>query len=194
MAISESWFDPNAIRGDIEQTLTGRFDPPVFSALVPYDAGSYVQLNKVVYQTPSPAVGIIPPAVPWEAQGNVYKLIYENVDSTIPVEGAIRIQISWMMTQNASIGSGDGSLRSVEGVISCWIISPKNTGTKQSLLSASRLRQVFAEWNRASDCGKQIRMYAVNGPRSYQSDPKDEYHIHVVTASITAMERVQTLR
>lgn len=144
------WFDPDAIRGDIESSL---------ATLLP-----------------------------------THKLVYENVESSLGPTGAIRIQISWGGTTDESISCLDGSLRSITGVLSSWIFTPKNQGTSQGLKAAMQLREAYMNWNRLGTCGKQARISAVNGPRSIEASTGDDYHIHILTATLTAMERVSYLR
>lgn len=192
--MAEFWFDPNVIRGDIESTLTGFFYPPVFSATVAYQQGDLVRLNGLVFQAPSALTGVIPPATPWEEKGRALPIVYENVESPLGQQGAIRLQISWLDTSNESIGCGEGSLRSIDGVLSCWIFSPKNAGTAIGLKDAMRLRQILNLWKRVSDCGQQIRVYSVNGPRPSSGPQGSDFYTHIVSCSLVAMERIQTLR
>lgn len=192
--MTESWFDPDAIRGDIESTLTELFQPPVFSATVNYQKNDLVRLGGFVFRATAPAIGALPPAAPWEKEGRALPLVYENVPSALGKEGGLLIRISWMSTRNESIGCESGSLRSIEGVLSCWILSPKNMGTSYGVVDAARLRRAFGLWNAVSDCGKQVRMYAVNGPRTENPREGSDFYAHIVTCSMVAMERVNTLR
>jgi hypothetical protein len=192
--MAEMWFDPNAIRGDIEKTLTQAFNPSVYKATTNYVKDALVSLGGFVYSASASTIGVAPPANPWVKESRVLKLIYENVDATLATAGSLRIVISWLGTSNESVGCDIGSLRSIEGTLTCWVLSPKSSGTSVGLVDAARLRRLFNSWKGVSDCGKQIRMYAANGPRSASVPSDSDFYSHVVTCSLVAMERVQTLR
>jgi hypothetical protein len=192
--MAEMWFDPNAIRGDIEKTLTQSFNPPAYSSTTNYLKDALVSLGGFVYSASANTVGVAPPANPWVKESRVLKLVYENVDTTLATAGSLRIMISWSVTTNESVGCDVGALRSITGTLTCWVLSPKSSGTSAGLIDAARLRRLFNMWKGVSDCGRQIRMYAVNGPRSASAPSDADFYSHVVTCSLGAMERVQTLR
>lgn len=145
-----NWFDPDAIRGDIESSLT-----------------------------------LALPA---------YGFIYENVEATLHPSGSIRLQISWGSTTDQSIYCPDGTLRSISGVLSVWIFSPANKGTSTPLQTAITLRREFLKWSRLGTCGSEVRISSVNGPRSVETVAGSDFHVHVLTATLTAMEQVSYLR
>lgn len=192
--MSEMWFDPDAIRGDFESAIGNLFYPAIFSAATTYGVGDLVRLNGMVYLSAAPAIGITPPATPWNLVGRALPLIYENVNSDVGENGAVQMQISWLRTDSQSIGCFNGSLRSISGVLSCWIYSPRSVGTSMALRDSMRLRSLLSKWRSVSDCGKQVRVHAINGPRSVTPRAGNDFHLHVISCSLTAMERIQTLR
>ena len=123
-----------------------------------------------------------------------YGFIYENVPATLTPEPTIRIQISWGETTDESISCPDGSLRSITGTLSTWVYTPKNQGTSKGLVAAMDLRSLYMQWNRLGDCGQQVRISSVNGPRAGGAATGDDFYVHVLTATLTAMERVSYLR
>lgn len=185
-----SWFNPDAIRGDFEQALAESFDPLPYDSFVAYPGNSLVQFNSLIYRASSQVSGASPPNAPWVEIGPTMKLIYENVESSFNVNGGIRISISWRETRNESIGCNSGSLRSIDGTVSFWIFTPRNVGTSRALRCAMRLRELLNDWRSVSDCGSQVRVYAVNGPRTYDLPSGSDFHAHLVTCSLLAMERV----
>ena len=189
-----SWFNPDAIRGDFEKTLTDYFYPPAFNPLTTYQPETLVRYNGLLFVNSAISIGSIPPLFPWVEGGRALKPIYENVDSTLDPNGAIRIQISWGGTNNESIGCRDGSLRSIEGTLICWIFTPKSKGTSSGLANGARLRTILNSWNASADCGEQVRVYAVRGPSTFEPPRGSDFHAHIVSCSLTAMERVPSLR
>lgn len=185
-----TWFDPNAIRGDIESELARQFMPPAYSSAANYVEDSIVSLGGFVYSASAPVTGVSPPSPPWYKVGRVLKVYYENVESVISEEGGLRVAISWFGTRNESVGCDDGVLRSIDGTLTCWVFSPRNLGTSIGLVDGARLRRILNLWNSVSDCGKQIRTRAVSGPRATTPSPGADFYTHIVTCSLQAMERV----
>jgi hypothetical protein len=189
-----TWFDPDAIRGDFEKTLTNLFYPSAFNPLVNYSPQTLVRFNGLLFVNSVASFGPVPPSYPWEEAGEALKPIYENVESELDPNGALRIQISWGGTSNESIGCIDGALRSIEGALTCWIFTPKNKGTRSGLINGARLRRILSAWNSSSDCGEQVRAYTVRGPSVFQLPKGSDFYAQIVSCSLTAMERVSGLR
>lgn len=187
------YFDPDAIRGDIESAITEVFYPRVYSTTQSYAPGDRVRLGGAVYWANTSVSGVTPPSAEWNDEGPAYKLIYENVESNFAEQGSIRISISWTETSDASIGCPSGTLRSVEGVLSAWIFTPRNRGTSAGLKAAARLRQQYLNWSRLGTCGKGVRISTVNGPRAGGINQGDDFYVHILSARLTAMEQVRYL-
>lgn len=183
------WFDPDAIRADIESTFTSFYYPAVYSAATSYISGNLVRLNGSVYQANQSAVGVTPPAAQWTLLGDACKVLYENVPSTLD-NTSIRIQLSWGATSNESIQGAGSRLRRVDGVIGIWIFTPKGQGTSKSLKVASRVRQTMNLWNRLGTCGEQVMIYDVNGPRSVDSTAEDTHLLQILSGSLMVLEKV----
>lgn len=188
------FFDPDAIRGDVESHLTGIFYPKVYSAATPYAVGDRARLNGNVYVAKNPVTGLTPPSANWDEDGPAYKVIYENVGTTLAESGAIRLAISWAGTQDESIGCTEGTLRLITGVLTCWIFTPRNAGTSQGLKAATRLRRSLLDWNRIGTCGKGVQFHNPNGPRSATVPTGADYYAHIVAVTLRTMERVSYLR
>jgi hypothetical protein len=188
------WFDPDAIRGDIESTLTGLFDPPVYDPAAPYAKGDYVQLDRVIYRALVALPVTPPPSLEWDTVGTTYKLVYENVESRLDPYGSIRIQISWGISSFETLYCNEGATRSVAGVATFWIITPKNQGTSQGLQATARLRAILGLWNRLGTCGKQVRISAINGPQASDVYKNSDLYVHILTATLTALETVPFVR
>lgn len=193
--MADTWFDPDAIRGDFEKTLAELFNPAPYASSSTYAKGDLVQYQGNVYSALVDDLDTAPPGEDWQFESRVLPLLYENVNSAPTMQGAIRIQISWFLTQNASVGCPDGSLRSIDGTLSSWIFSPRSQGTSAGLRDASRMRRVLGAWRLASDCGKQVMVYGVNGPRGAPDLLQGaDFHTHIITCSLRAMERVGSWR
>lgn len=189
-----SWFNPDAIRADFEQTLTNYFYPPEFNALISYQPETLVRFGGLIFSNFVECTGVAPPSYFWLKTGQALKPIYENVDSTFDSSGSLRIQIFWGGTANESIGCPNGSLRSVEGTLVCWIITSRGRGTSTGLAEGARLRSVLNSWNTLSSCGDCVRVSAIRGPSVFESPKGSDFYAHIVSCSLTAMERVPSLR
>ena len=189
-----AWFDPDTIRGDFEATFTGLYWPAPYNSAQNYSPDDRVRLNNRLYVAVAPSVGVSPPAAQWQDAGLACKIIYENVESTVDPFASIRLAISWRDTRNESVSCLDGALRSVNGTITFWILTPKNQGTSAGLKIASSVRQALMLWKRIGTCGKEVRVSAINGPRNGDAGPGSDHFIHIVTASLTTMEQVSYLR
>lgn len=186
------WFDPEAIRSDVEGSLFLAFNPASYSSLTAYAIGDRARVSSNVYVALAAATGVSPPSAQWELEGPTYSLIYDGVAATIPAEGAIKLQISWGLTTDMTIPCRSGAVRSVQGVLTAWVYTPPNKGTKQGLLAAARLRKLFGLWgnNGLGLCGQQVKMHNPNGPRTIAPAAGVEYQAHVLTCSLTALETV----
>lgn len=189
-----SEFDPNAIRGDIESELTNVFYPSAHSAATSYVVGNRVRLGGVVYRANAPVIGVTPPSAEWDSEGPVYPIIYENVDGKLAPSGGIKVMISWTDTYDASIYCETGTLREVNGVLSTWILTPKNQGTAAALKASARLRSLYLRWARQGTCGQQVKISSVRGPSSSMPSSPTDHCVYVMTASLKAMERVVYVR
>jgi hypothetical protein len=188
-------FDPDAIRGDIETTLTQYFYPPFYDPLKPYLVDDFIQDNGRVYRAILPSTGVLPPDPrTWKLLGAAYKLVYENDESSLDPFGSIRIMISWGSSNYSTLQCVDRGTRTITGVISTWIFTPRNQGTSQGLQAAMRLREVFGLWDRIGTCGKQVRISAIDGPQSSANNSQSDLHAHVLTATLTALESVPFVR
>lgn len=188
------WFNPEAIRGDIEKTITNGFRPKVHNQISVYQPGDFVRLDDIVYEALNKNTVSIPPSADWSTKGPVYPIVYENIDSMFGDNGSIRVQISWGNTSDESIGCNNTYLRMITGVLSTWVITPRNKGTKPGLLASMRLREIFSKWNRLGTCGSEIKISAINGPRSVTPNPGDNHFTHILLGTLMAMEKAPRLR
>ena len=189
-----AWFDPDTIRGDFESTFTSLYWPASYNATKNYALDERVRLGDRVYVATAPGAGVAPPGSQWQESGPACRIIYENVESTLGQFAAIRLALAWRDTKDETIYCPDGSLRSIKGTITFWVLTPKNQGTSTGLKIASSIRQSLALWKRIGTCGKEVRVSDVNGPRGGDAGQGSDHFLHIVTASLTTMEQVDYLR
>jgi hypothetical protein len=185
--------DPDRIRGDIEGTFTSVFNPAAFDAAISYAAGDRVNIDGMVWRAITPRPGQAPLEPSWEMEGEAVPLLYENVESSIPPNGAIRLVTSWASTDAITIPSG----RSVRwnrcsGTLTCWVYTPINRGTSAGLRIAARIRRSFLLWSNGAigTCGAQVTMTNPDGPRSILPAAGATFHGHLLTCSLTAIETI----
>lgn len=184
------WFDPDVIRGDVELGLTNYFYPSAYSASSTYQINDRVRSGGNVFRALEVVTGTAPPSAEWTNEGPAYRVLYENVQSVFGENGAIKTVLDWNGTQKESIWGPDGVMRSIDGVLSCWIFTPRYQGTSSGLKASMRMRQFFNQWNRLGTCGRQMMITSPNGPRSIEPDEGDDFYIHILTASARAIETV----
>ena len=185
--------DLDRIRGDIESTFASVFNPPAFDAAVSYAAGDRVNAGGMVWKAITPILGESPVDPTWESEGEAVALLYENVESSIPSNGAIRLVASWASTQAITIPSGrSGQWNRCSGTLTCWAYSPINRGTSAGVRIAARIRQAFLLWSNGAigTCGSQVTMTNPDGPRSILPAAGATFHAHVLTCSLTAIETI----
>lgn len=188
-----TWFNPDAIRSDIEGTFASRYYPAVYSASQSYLAGQFARLGGFVYRANQAVTGIAPPSAEWDLIGDTCKVIYENVPSSLDSECSVRMQINWGGSSNESVYCPQGRLRRYEGVIALWIFTPKNQGTSKGNRVAASIRQTLELWNRMGTCGEQVMIHSVNGPRSTDSFASENHYLQIVSASVSGLERLSQI-
>ena len=184
-------FDPNNIRADIETQVQRLFSPPVYSEGVTYEPYMAVQHEGLVYinkvqSTP----GAFDP-LQWILQGPVYPVLFENVTSKIPIDGAIRVLISWGQTSQKYLPCYCGAPgMEVDGVLTVFAYTPFNEGTIAGLNAIKRLRDAIPIWDQLPDLIQGDRpCYSVtqpNGPRASFAEAGSDYFTHNITATLTA--------
>jgi hypothetical protein len=185
--------DLDRIRGDIEGTFAAVFNPPAFDAAASYVAGDRVNVSGMVWRAVTPTPGDAPVSPLWEVEGEAVALLYENVEGSIPANGAIRLVTSWASTEAFTIPSGrSGRWNRCSGTLTCWALTPINRGTSAGLRIAARIRKAFLLWSNGAigTCGAQVTMTNPDGPRSILPAAGATFHGHVLTCSLTAIETI----
>lgn len=185
--------DLDRIRGDIESTFADVFSPSAFDASRSYAPGERVNASGVVWRAVAPVLGMAPVEPAWESEGEAVALLYENVEGSIPPNGAIRLVTSWASTEAFTIPSGrSGRWNRCSGTLTCWALTPINRGTSAGLRIAMRIRKAFLLWSNGAigTCGAQVTMTNPDGPRSILPAAGATFHGHVLTCSLTAIESI----
>ena len=189
-------FDPDAIRADIEVETLRVFDPPVWDSTTTYEKYSHVAVDGVVYLNKEKSTNEDPKTnTNWVKRGPAYKVLYENVTSTIPKGGAVKVLVSWGGTTPQAIPCGcppyQGGL--VDGVLTLFAHTPINEGTKAGLDAIKRFRDVIPLWPQLPDfiTGVPRPCYEVTqptGPASAGDNGAGDFFTHNLTATLTASD------
>lgn len=193
--LGDQAFAPDAIRGRLEATLQILFSPAAHDPATAYTAGNRASANGSVYRAIGKVVTADPPDPEWELEGPVYPVLYENVPAKIPAKGAVRMAISWGNTDPMAIRCNTGRMQRVTGVLTCWIYTPANEGTRAGLLAIKRLRDELRRWNPpgvdpngTTPAGEYVRVTNPNGPRSSGPANGFDFFTHNLTATLTVIE------
>jgi hypothetical protein len=185
-------FDPEAIRGVLESGITNIFLPNAHIVGATYEAGEYVESNGRVYKALRETT-TTPNSADWDDQGLPRRMLYDNVESTIPTGGGLRMSIAWGAPEDKRIPCVDGSHREIDGVLTVWSYTPVNLGTRPGLLDMMRLREGLQPWSRRQCNGttplnRVVKVTDLNGPRNAGPAVDVDYFTHVLTATLTAYE------
>lgn len=188
-------FDPNAIRADIETQVKRIFNPAPYDAAVSYEAYSYVESDGQVYVCRNQvAAGSPITGTTWLLQGPVYPVLFENVTSTIPEDGAMRVLISWGQTSQQTLPCYCGAPASlVDGVLTLFAYTQANLGTIAGLNAIRRLRDAIPIWWQLPDIDPLIlrpcyQVSQPNGPRAANAEAGSDFFTHNLTATLTATD------
>ena len=189
-------FDPDAIRADIEVETMRVFDPPAWDSAIEYERYTHVSKGGQVYLNTAKTTGDDPETeAVWKLRGPVMKCLFENVTSTIPKGGAVKVLVSWGGTTPQAIPCGcppyQGGL--VDGVLTLFAHTPINEGTKAGLDAIKRFRDVIPLWPQLPDfiTGVDRPCYEVTqptGPASAGDNGAGDFFTHNLTATLTASD------
>jgi hypothetical protein len=175
----------NEIRGQIESAFASFFNPSQFSSTATYAKGDQVQVNALVYQAKidDPTT---PPSSDWTLLGPVYAVIYENVKTAIPPNGAIKLEIKWGDSDFVSLPCREGQMKEHDGMLMVWIFTPDGSGTKESALLAERLSELFLSFEESGNglCGRAVRIFNPSGPKRSNIRTEKSFNVQVMSASL----------
>lgn len=179
----------DAIRGSIESAFKNFFNPPAFSASATYNKGDKVQLSGLVYEAEIDNPVDLP-SNDWTELGPVYLIIYENVGTGVPANGAIKVEIQWEDSNFVSLPCPEGQMKQNEGMLMIWILTPVGSGTRPTALIAERLNKLFISFEESSNglCGESVRIYNPTGPRRSRVGTEKSFNVQVMSAAIQALE------
>ena len=190
-------FNPEKIRSVLESGLTEIFNPPAYVSGTQYIAGEYVETNGDVFRakvdtTDDPNVDV----TDWDDQGGIKTVLYDNVESTIPAGGCMRLSIAWDAPSNESLPCiGGGAFRQINGVLTVWAYTAINEGTRAGLLEIMRAREGLMQWGPGGSANQAVgsteecvRVTNLNGPRNAGPATDIDFYSHVLTATLTAYE------
>lgn len=188
-------FEPDKIRQDLELLWTRIFAPAAWVADTTYQNKSFVSNGGNVYM----ACGEVAGAAEfnpddWQQIGPVLPVLYQNVTSEIPEQGAVRIITSWTGTGTTpAIPCSDyGNPGFVEGVLSVFLYVPKNEGTSRGLQIATTIRRFMQVWDKLPAPTANPRpcylMTGPVGPNSAGSEVETSFFTYSLSTELQAWD------